>query len=115
MGFQAFAVAVSAMSAAAQSDQQRSAAKNQARAMQEQANLAAAQAAENSRANGLAAQTAAERERADALVKANAALASATETPDVELATAAPTEAVRRRTVRASFNPEADSAGSIRV
>lgn len=98
--------------------EQRAAAKDQARQQAEAARLAATQAAETSRANALAAQTAAERERVQMQAKANVALATPNATPEVQVATQAPTEALRRRTVRASFTADggaADGTGSIRV
>lgn len=116
MAFVAIA-AISAVGAVYSADQQRKTAKDQARQQAEAAQLASQQAAETSRANALAAQTAAERERAQATAKANVQLAAVSETPQVQLADQAPTEALRRRTVRASFtaDDEPGGGGSIRV
>lgn len=99
-------------------DATRDAAKLQADQTRRAADMAAKQAAEGTRANALAAQTAADRERAMAEAKANADLAAQTVAPEVQVATQAPVEAQRRRTVRATFNPDdaPDSAGvSIRL
>lgn len=112
----AAAAVVGTVGAAYSADQQREAAKEQARKADEASRLAAAQASESARANLLAAQTASDREKATAQAAANAELAAdQTAAPTVELATAGTGEAMRRRTVRASFNPNDDGSGSIRV
>ena len=111
--------AIGAAAAVKSSVDSRKAAKRRAEQVAESGRLAATQAQEAARANALAQQTAIERDRAAAIAKANAEKATLTTTaPDVEIAaTSNPSEATRRRTVRATFtaDEEAGSQGAIRV
>lgn len=115
MCFTIAALALGAVSTVYSASEQRKGAKQQADAIRQQAEQAAAQAQETARGAMLAQQTATDRERATLQAKNNAEAAALADAPQVEVATQAPVESARRKTVRASFNLDDDDAGSIRL
>lgn len=99
---------------------QRKSAKESAAQIDRNAREAAAQAAESARGAALTQQTAIERSQAEAQARINAEAAQIEGAPNVEVsASATPTEATRRRKVRAQFDIDEtandNAGGSIRV
>jgi len=119
MGISAIAGLIGAAATVYSASEQRKSAKEQAAQVAESARLAAAQAAESARGNALASQAAIERQRVTALAEqATRDAAVGTEAPVVQAGAAAPVEAARRRTVRATFSADeaaGGASGSIRV